>query len=88
MPNLEIVSLSVNRISTLEPFSYCPLIQELYLRKNMFADLKEISHLAQLKNLRVLWLSDNPISSDPNYRSTIIKLLPQLTKVDSNEVTE
>ena len=26
MPNLEVVSLSVNRIQTLEDFSYCPRI--------------------------------------------------------------
>lgn len=34
LSNLEVVSLSVNRIHTLEDFSFCPRIQELYLRKN------------------------------------------------------
>lgn len=46
MPNLEVVSLSVNRISGLKDFAKCPklqvsysLIKELYLRKNNIADL-------------------------------------------------
>jgi Leucine-rich repeat (LRR) protein len=64
LPNLEVVSLSCNRISTLVHFGYCPRIIELYLRKNLIADLKEIQHLQNLKNLRVLWLSDNPCSQE------------------------
>lgn len=62
LPNIEVVSLSVNKISTLQNFAYCPKIQELYLRKNQIADIKEIRHLQNLKYLRVLWLSDNPCS--------------------------
>ena len=34
LQNIEVVSFSVNKISTLVDFSYCPNIQELYLRKN------------------------------------------------------
>jgi Leucine-rich repeat (LRR) protein len=45
LPNLEVVSLSVNKISTLADFAACPKIQELYLRKNNVEDLGEIYHL-------------------------------------------
>lgn len=34
MPNAEVLSLSVNKIASLQPFSLCPKLQELYLRKN------------------------------------------------------
>lgn len=88
MPNLEVVSLSVNKITTLADFANCYKIQELYLRKNLIADLSEIQHLTNLKNLRVLWLSDNPCSNDQLYRATIIKCLPQLKKIDSHEITD
>ena len=64
LTNIEVVSLSVNKINTLQHFSYCPKIQELYLRKNLISDLKEIRYLQNLKNLRVLWLSDNPCASE------------------------
>ena len=39
MPNLEIVSLSVNKIHSLKDFVYCSKLQELYLRKNNIKDL-------------------------------------------------
>lgn len=34
LPNVEIVSLSINKISTLKYFSSCKKLTELYLRKN------------------------------------------------------
>jgi len=34
MPNVEIVSLSLNKISSLRDFSSCHKLSELYLRKN------------------------------------------------------
>lgn len=39
MPNLEIVSLSHNRVTTLKDLSYCSKIQEIFLRKNLITDL-------------------------------------------------
>jgi Leucine-rich repeat (LRR) protein len=42
LPNVEILSLSVNRISSLEDFKYCSKLTELYLRKNMVSDLAEV----------------------------------------------
>jgi cilla- and flagella-associated protein len=37
--------------------------------------------------LKVLWLWDNPIAEHPLYRQYIIKLLPNLTKLDNANVT-
>lgn len=60
LPNLEIVSLSHNKVSTLKDLSYCSKLQEIYIRKNNICDLQEVGHLSRLPNLRVLWLSHNP----------------------------
>jgi len=46
LPNVEVLSLSVNKISSLKDFSCCNKLQELYLRKNNISDIREISHLA------------------------------------------
>ena len=35
MPKLQIASLSVNKITTLQPFASCTALRELYLRKNL-----------------------------------------------------
>ncbi|OWF40767.1 acidic leucine-rich nuclear phosphoprotein 32 family member A-like [Mizuhopecten yessoensis] len=88
MPNLEVCSLSVNSIKTLEDFSYCPNLQELYIRKNKIEDLSEINHLATLPRLRNLWLADNPCAETENYRSNVLKTLPTLQKLDNIVVTE
>ena len=88
MPSLEIVSLSVNKIRTLAPFANLQNLRELYLRRNLIANLNEIKHLTNCENLTVLWLSENPICDNPNYRAVIICILPQLQKLDDIPITD
>lgn len=87
MPNIEVLSLSVNKISSLKPFQYCKKLTELYLRKNLIADLSEIKYIQQLPGLKVLWLWDNPCAEVPNYRETVLAALPNLVKLDNQAVT-
>jgi len=86
MPNVEILSLSLNKISSLKDFASCTKLTELYLRKNAISDIREIKYLAGMRALKVLWLWDNPISLNPNYRSFVIKTLPNLVKLDNTAV--
>ncbi|KAK7495711.1 hypothetical protein BaRGS_00013158 [Batillaria attramentaria] len=88
MPNLEVCSLSVNNLSSLEDFSHCPNLQELYIRKNRVQSLSDVHYLKGLDKLRVLWLSDNPCSEGDSYRMTVLKTLPNLQKLDNVVVTE
>jgi len=87
MPNIEVLSLSVNKISSLKPFQYCKKLTELYLRKNLIADLSEIKYIQPLPGLKVLWLWDNPCAEVPNYRETVLAALPNLVKLDNQAVT-
>lgn len=87
MPNLEVVSLSVNKIRTLKDFSYLKNLRELYLRKNSISDINEVKYLIDLKNLRVLWLSENPVANTRDYRNIVITLLPQITKLDDTVIS-
>jgi Leucine-rich repeat (LRR) protein len=87
MPNVEVLSLSVNKISSLRDFRYCNNLSELYLRKNLISDLSEIRYLQALPNLKVLWLWDNPCAEHPDYRSLIIRQLPNLVKLDNQAIT-
>ena len=88
MPSLEIVSLSVNKIRTLRPFANLQNLKELYLRRNLIANLNEIKYLTDCHNLSVLWLSENPICDNPNYRAVVICVLPQLQKLDDVAITD
>ena len=68
VPNMEICSLSLNNISSLKVFQHTKKLKELYLRKNLISDMRELKYLVSLTNLKVLWLWDNPICQHPLYR--------------------
>ncbi|KAG9391421.1 Leucine-rich repeat [Carpediemonas membranifera] len=88
MKNVEVLSLSVNSISTLCDFSFCPKLRELYLRRNKVSELYELNYLSRLPNLKTLWLSDNPIADAPQYRLFVIANLPNLEKLDDTPIEE
>ncbi|XP_060655565.1 transcription factor mef2A isoform X2 [Drosophila nasuta] len=90
MRGVEVLALSVNKISTLEPFEDCLKLQELYLRKNNIQNLNEISYLQNLPALKYLWLEENPCCdrAGPNYRAIVLRALPNLKKLDNVEVTQ
>ncbi|XP_069958708.1 dynein axonemal assembly factor 11 isoform X9 [Cherax quadricarinatus] len=83
LENVEVLSLSVNRISTLADFQHCPNLQELYIRKNNISDINEILYLRQLPKLKSLWLADNPCAEFEQYRLTVLRALPHLQKLDN-----
>nr|XP_036850715.1 cilia- and flagella-associated protein 410 isoform X3 [Manis javanica] len=90
MPSLEVITLSVNSISSLEPMSQCRQLRELYVRRNRIPSLAELFYLKGLPRLRVLWLAENPCcGADPrHYRMTVLRSLPHLQKLDNQSVTE
>ncbi|XP_030608148.1 cilia and flagella associated protein 410 isoform X1 [Archocentrus centrarchus] len=90
MPNIEVLTLSVNGILSLSPLAGCLCLSELYLRKNMIPSLSELSHLRPLTRLRVLWLAENPCcgTNPTRYRLTVLRCLPRLQKLDNQVVTE
>ncbi|XP_068099608.1 cilia- and flagella-associated protein 410 [Hyperolius riggenbachi] len=89
LPNIEVMTLSANSISSLEPVSHCQNLAELYLRKNNISNLAELYYLKLLPQLKILWLSENPCCSpDPHrYRMTVLRNLPNLQKLDNQVVT-
>jgi cilla- and flagella-associated protein len=87
MQALEVLSLSVNNISTLKDVQNCYNLKELYLRKNSISDIFEVRYLQPLKRLRTLWLGENPIADIPGYRHFVIKCLPQIEKLDNDMVS-
>lgn len=86
-PNVETISMPINQISTLAGFQHCQNLVNLLLRQNLISDFNEISYLQNLPHLENLSLSENPIASLPNYRSTVIRMLPHLMKLDNIDTT-
>lgn len=88
LENVEVLSLSVNGLTSLSDFQHCKNLQELFVRKNQIQSLKELIWLRDLSRLKHLWLSENPCADgNSRYRETIIHNLPQLEKVDNVAVT-
>ncbi|KAJ8706936.1 hypothetical protein PYW08_011070 [Mythimna loreyi] len=83
MPNVEVLALSINKIRTLGDFAGCRRLRELYVRKNEINDLHEIRHLRHLPDLTSLWLDENPCTTHPQYRMTVLRNLPNLEKLDN-----
>ena len=76
MSALEVLSLSVNSISTLKDISTCYNLKELYIRRNSVESLDEVEHLVPLRNLRIIWLAENPVAQKAGYREHVIRKLP------------
>jgi hypothetical protein len=87
LPNLEILALSVNKVSTLVDIAQCVGLKELYLRKNDISQLSEVHRLSKLPHLQILWLCDNPCASHPLYRIFTIRCCPALKQFDNVEVS-
>ena len=87
MPNLEILSLSSNKISSLYPLSHCLNLREIYLRNNNIYSFEELYHLKKLPKLKVLWLEGNPISCDILYIEKVLNILPHLHNLDNKNMT-
>uniref|UniRef100_A0A8R1Y2P8 U2A'/phosphoprotein 32 family A C-terminal domain-containing protein n=1 Tax=Onchocerca volvulus TaxID=6282 RepID=A0A8R1Y2P8_ONCVO len=87
MINLQILSLSMNRVKYLKPLENCMLLEELYLRKNEISSLSELEHLKDLKLLKILWIDENPCTADNKYRAKVLRILPNLARLDDKPVT-
>ncbi|XP_043281273.1 uncharacterized protein [Venturia canescens] len=87
LKKVEVLSLSVNNINTLNDFQYCLNLRDLFVRKNNIKDLNEVCYLQNLLSLRNLWLDENPCAEQEGYRLAVLRALPNLEKLDDKVVT-
>ncbi|OAF72192.1 hypothetical protein A3Q56_00007 [Intoshia linei] len=85
---LEKFSASANKINSLKSLRNCHYLKELYVRKNSIAEIDDLKYIAHLKNLEILWLSQNPCTFIENYRLKVINILPQLSVLDNKSITK
>ena len=88
MNSLEIISLSQNKISSLKPFQNLQHLKQLILRNNNIENINEIDYLKNCHKLKSLWLEENPICKKDDYKNYVIKILPNLKKLDNINVIE
>ena len=88
LPALRILILTTNSIFDLSPISQCLKLRELYLRNNKIEDLHELDKLSHLKNLRSIWISENPCTttSTVNYAEKVYSILPNIKYLDGQPI--
>ncbi|KAJ4918632.1 hypothetical protein JOQ06_005107 [Pogonophryne albipinna] len=68
--NIEVLTLSVNSISSLSPLAGCLSLCELYLRRNSIPSLSELSHMRPLTRLRKL---DNQVVTEDEIALALVE---------------
>jgi hypothetical protein len=91
-PNLTVLDLSRNRLTTTIPFGHLTAIEELWISGNMMEDfdavvpLKDASAEGLIPNLETLYLEYNPLASDFEYRKKLAQWIPSLKQIDATMI--
>ena len=90
LKELEYLNVAVNSILKLEGLKRCESLNKLDLTLNFIDvdDLKEsIEELEWCENLVEIYFTGNPCTDWENFREYVIAKLPQVQRLDSNDVT-
>lgn len=84
---LNTLDLSKNKLATTKHFSHLTTLEELWLSTNDIANFEDGVHpLESLTNLEGIYMEYNPIASQFDYRTTLSKVVPNLTQIDATMV--
>lgn len=85
LPNLSVLDLSRNRLTSTAAFEHLTSLEELWLSGNKIASFDDVQPLAKLgQHLETVYLEYNPLQEDPLYRKKLKELIPSLTQIDAN----
>ncbi|XP_034382206.1 leucine-rich repeat and guanylate kinase domain-containing protein [Cyclopterus lumpus] len=87
LTSLQVLDLSLNRITTLSGLQNLHLLGSINLEKNLISEIQECKHIHDLFLLRDFNLLRNSIQEQPDYRLAVIFLLQHLTVLDQEKVT-
>ena len=82
LKNVEDISLYSNKISEIEGLDECPKLQCLSLGNNEVESLDQAIKLRQLRSLKMVNLTGNPICREPEYKTTILAYVNNLMYLD------
>ena len=82
LKKLEDLSLYCNKISVVEGLENCPNLQCLSLGNNRIDSLEQVIRLRQIRSLRMLTLTNNPIENNSEYRMTVLAYADSLHYLD------
>ena len=85
-----IISLNIPdyNLSDISILSQLKNIKTLNLKNNSISDFSQLECLKNCKQLEILELKGNPICNEQNYIQKIMEILPQLKKLDDNDLSK
>ena len=87
LPSLQVFLCDNNYLKNINGFEKFYSIQSISFENNKIPDYNSLEKLASLTYLKDLALGNNPVSKSINYRNTIIRMFPNLLKLDGKEIT-
>ncbi|CAF1147860.1 unnamed protein product [Adineta ricciae] len=88
LKKLEYLNLALNNIEYIENLSGCESLNKLDLTLNFIGILSSVENLRDNIHLADLYLTGNPCVDHEGYRDYVIATLPQLRRLDGNEITK
>lgn len=82
LTQLEDLSLYSNKISVVEGLDKCGNLQCLSLGNNRIDSMEQVVRLRQLRSLKMLTLSNNPICKETDYRTLVLAYVDNITYLD------
>lgn len=80
--NLEDISLYSNKISVVEGLDKLTKLQCLSLGNNRIDSLEQVIRLRQIRSLKMLTLSDNPVCKEAEYRMIVLAYVDSIKYLD------
>jgi protein TilB len=90
LTRLEYLNVALNSIARVEGLESCESLRKLDLTVNFIDSptlLESLRALAACESLREVYLTGNPCTTFDGYRALVIALVPQLTKLDGEEIS-
>lgn len=82
LAQLEDLSLYSNKISIVEGLDKLPRLQCLSLGNNRIDSLEQVIRLRQIRSLKMLTLSDNPVCKEAEYRMIVLAYVDNIKYLD------
>mmetsp|Transcript_25023 Transcript_25023/g.18880 ORF Transcript_25023/g.18880 Transcript_25023/m.18880 type:complete len:120 (+) Transcript_25023:171-530(+) len=91
LKELEYINLAVNNIKKIEGISFCESLAKLDLTLN-FVDVEDfeesVENMAEVQSLNELYLTGNPCTNWPGYKEYIYAKVPNLRRLDGEDITK
>ncbi|XP_008576592.1 PREDICTED: protein phosphatase 1 regulatory subunit 7 [Galeopterus variegatus] len=83
---LTMLDIASNRIKKIENVSHLTELQEFWMNDNLLESWSDLDELKGARSLETVYLEQNPLQKDPQYRRKVMLALPSVRQIDATYV--